>query len=304
MKVTVPSFCGLDLQRDYFSIIQYSTEEQAVTLLSIQPFSAEGGINAWKTWKNELKNSKGRLRFFSPAVICGMPSEYAVIKIITLDADEAHIAEAIEWEFGQQIIGSVDEYGFDYEEIEGAPGASTRKYLVVAYRQEQINRMAGIVRSVKLEPQIIDLDIFGLVNIFLANYTDKKPEESLLVHSESELTKLVLTRNGEFRDFHCFEHQSGSIDAAGFAMALSAEIDRFLAGAEKSDGRTGIYITGSYFQQAFSRDAFFEKVPQAELLNPFRTIKCQVKIEEQQVQEYSTQLAVAAGLALRGGESK
>jgi Tfp pilus assembly PilM family ATPase len=304
MKVNTPSFCGLDLQRDYFSIIQYSPEEQAMTLLSIQPFSAETGTNPWKTWKNELKNSKGRLRFFSPAVICGMPSECAVIKIITLDADEEHIDEAIEWEFGQQIIGSVDEYVFDYEEMEGAPDAATRKFLVVAYRQDQVNRMAGIVRSVKLAPQVIDLDIFGLVNIFSANYTDRKAKASLLIHTEYELTKLVLTRNGEFRDFHCFEHASGSIDAAGFAMVLSAEIDRFLAGAEKSDGRTGIYITGSYFQQAFSRDAFFEKVPHAELLNPFRTINCQVKIEEQQIQEYSTQLAVAAGLALRGGESK
>ena len=41
------------------------------------------------------------------------------------------------------------------------------------------------------------------------------------------------------------------------------------------------------------------KVPGAEMLDPFRKVKCQVVIDEQQLKEYSTQLAVAVGLALQ-----
>ena len=304
MKATTTNFCGLDLQKDYFSIIQYSPEEETVTDLSIIRFSADEDTDVWKTWKAELKNSRGRLRFFSPAVICSMPSEHAVVKLIPLDTDEEQVDEAIEWELGQQISGTFDEYVFDYEEIESVSLASARTFLAVAYRRELVNRMAGIIRSVKLEPQIVDLDIFGLVNVFSANYIDRKAMTSLLVHSESEVTKFVLTRNGEFRNYHCFGHNSGSVDPAGFASALSAEIDRFLAATKNAAGRPGVYITGSYYQQSFGRDAFFEKVPDAQLLNPFRNIKCQVKIDEQQFQEYSTQLAVAVGLALRGGAKK
>ena len=304
MKADTTNFCGLDLQKEYFSVIQYSTEEEAVTLLSLQPFSAGDDADVWKAWKTELKNSRGRLRFFSPAVICGMPSEHAVVKIIPLDADEEDIDGAIQWELGQQISGALDDYVFDYQEVESVLNASARTFLAVAYRRELVNRMAGMIRNVKLEPQIVDLDIFGLVNVFSANYSDRKAMTSLLVHSESEVTKFVMTRNGEFRNYHCFGHKTGSVDPAGFAATLSAEIDRFLAATENSAGRPGIYVTGSYFRQAFGREAFFEKVPGAEMLNPFRNIKCQVIIDAQQFQEYSTQLAVAVGLALRGGGKK
>jgi Tfp pilus assembly PilM family ATPase len=301
MKARMASFCGLDLQRDYFSVVQYSADEQAVTLLSIQPFSAEGGGDVWKTWKTELKNQRGRLRFFSPAVICAMPAEYAVIKLIQLDTDEQHIAETIAWELGQQMSGSLDEYVWDYQETGGAPNASTRKFLTVAYRRQFVHRMAGVVRSVKLKPQIVDLDLFGLVNVFSANYVEKKKELSLLVHSEFDMTKMVLTHNGEFRDYHSFDHKTASVDPAGFARDLSAEIDRFLAVTGNTDGRPAVYITGSYFQQAVCREAFLESMLRAEMLNPFRSIKCQVKIDEQQVGEYAPQLAIAVGLALRGG---
>jgi len=302
MKSKAVGFCGLDMQKEYFSIVQYSPEEQAITLLDIHSFSAEAGSDEWKTWKNELKNRGRRLRFFSPSIVCSMPSEYAVIKLITLDVDEPDIAGAIEWELGQHITGTLEEYVFDYEKIVSLPDDPAKKYLAVAYRRELVNRMAGMVRGVKLKPAIVDLDIFGLVNVFEFNYRDQNAAPSLLVHSESDLTKFILTRNGGFLDFHCFEHKAGSIDAAGFAEVLSAEIDRFCAARQKTNGRIGVYITGSYFKEAFSRDVFFEKVPGAELLNPFRAIKCQVKIDEQQFQEYSTQLAVAAGLALRGGQ--
>jgi Tfp pilus assembly PilM family ATPase len=303
MKSTTASVCGLDLQRDYFSIVQYSKEEGAVTLLSIvSPFTEETDGDGWKTWKNELKKNRGRLLSYSPSVACSMPSEYAVIKRIAVDADEQNIDETIRWELGQQIVGSLDEYVFDYEEIPGAPEAATRKYLVVAYRRELVNKMAGIVRGVKMDPRVVDLDIFGLMNAFEANYKDKKDRPSLLIHSELETTKFVLTQNGGFRDYHCFEHKTGAIDAAGFAVVLSAEIDRFLAGTGKVDGSIGIYVSGSYFQQSASRNAFFEKVPGAEALNPFREIKCQMAIEEERFLEYSMQLAVAVGLALRGSE--
>jgi Tfp pilus assembly PilM family ATPase len=304
MNTETTSFCGLDLQKDYFSIVQYSASERAVTLLSIQPFSNGDDIDEWKTWKNELKRSRGRLRFFSPAVVCGMPSEYAVVKLLPIDTDEQRVEETVEWELGQQIGRPLDEYAFDFQEAETGTSAAGRKILAVAYRQELVNRLTGILKGVRMRPLAVDLDILGLVNVFSANYTERTAAESLIVHTESEMTKFVLTRNGGFRNYHCFIHKSGSVDPAGFAAELSAEIGRFLAAGKAGSGRPDTYITGSYFQQEISREAFFEKVPGSELLDPFRTIKCQVKIDDNQFKKYSTQLAVAVGLALRGGEER
>jgi Tfp pilus assembly PilM family ATPase len=301
MKTDTASFCGLDLQNDYFSIIQYSTDERAVTLLWLQePFSDSGGIDQWKTWKSELKKSRGRLRFFSPTVICGMPSQYAVVKLVPVDADEQRVDETVAWELGQQTGDPLEEYSFDYQEVEAGQAAAERTVLAVAYRRELVNRMADTVRSIRMRPQIVDVDIFGLVNAFSANYRDRIADVSLLVHAEPAITKFVLTANGGFGNYHCFEHKNASVDPAGFASLLSVEIEKFLRASKGMSGRPGIYMTGSFFQQQISCDAFCEKVPGAEFLDPFRTIQCQVKVDEQQSQKYSAQLAVAVGLALRG----
>jgi Tfp pilus assembly PilM family ATPase len=303
MKTDMTSCCGLDLQKDYFSIIQYSAAERAVTLLSIKPFSDREDAHVWKAWKEELKKNRGSLRFFNPSVVCGMPSEHAVVKLVPLDADEEHTGEAVAWELGQQIDGPLDEYVFDFQEPENGQRSAQRKALAVAYRRVLVNRMADLIRNVNMHPKVIDLDIFGLVNVFSANYRERTDTVSLLVHSESEMTKLVMTRKGGFMNFHCFEHKSGSVDPAGYASLLSSEIDRFCAVTEENTSRPDIFITGSYFQQDISRDSFFEKVPSAELLDPFRAITCQVKIDEYQIPKFSTQLAVAVGLALRGAGS-
>ena len=115
------------------------------------------------------------------------------------------------------------------------------------------------------------------------------------------MTKLVLTQNGDFLDFHCFEHKDATVNTVGFASTAATEIDRFLSAAAIG-GRPGIYATGSNFQQIVNREAFFRRVQGAEILNPFRAIKCQVTIDEQQLQDYSMQLAVAVGLSWRGTE--
>ncbi|MBN2188550.1 MAG: pilus assembly protein PilM [Chitinispirillaceae bacterium] len=303
MKTGTNSYCGLDLQRGYFSIIQYSTDERAVNDLSIhQPFSDRNGADQWKMWKNELKKSRGRLRFFSPIVICGMPAQYAVVKLVPIDSDEQRVEDAVAWELGQHIGGPIEEYSFDFQEAEAGPRAEERKVLAVAYRRELVNRMADIVRGTRMRPQVVDLDIFGLVNVFSANYSERSADTSLLVHSEPDMTKLVLTRNGGFMNCHCFEHTNASVDPAGFAAMISAGIDRFLGVSEANGRRPGIYLTGSYFQESISYEAFCERMPGAEILDPFRTIKCQVQIDEQQSKKYSTQLAIAVGLALRGTE--
>jgi Tfp pilus assembly PilM family ATPase len=304
MKSHNTSICGLDFQTEYLSVVQYSPEENAVTLVSIQPFSGGADHDEWKQREHELKNIKGRLRFFSPAITCGIPAEYAIVKILMVDAGERNIGEAIRWELSQQMSGPIEEYVFDFQEIEPEEvGSVTKRFLAAAYRRELVSRVAGIMQSVKFEPRGVGLDIFGLVNIFEANYPDKTAAPCLLVHSERQVTKLVLARNGAFLDFHVFEHPTAPQDSLGFATLLADEITRFLATVDTGGGAArgaGVYASGSLYQQADVRDALFEKVRGAEMLNPFRYIKCHVAIDEQQLQQYSAQLAVAVGLALQG----
>lgn len=298
MKSNAANFCGLDLQKDKLSFVQFSTEENAVTLIALQPVSSGNSNDAWQIWLNGLSAMKGRLRYFTGDVVCGLPSEYAQIRHCLIDEEEKNWQEAVEWEIGQQILGTRDEYVIDYEQTTG--GGGTKKYLAVAYRKALVDRTVGILRKVKLTPRIIDLDIFGLINAFEVNYPEKRDDVSLLVHTEQTLTKLVLTGDGTFLDFYSFEHP----DEGTFPGVLGEKIEGFLSSLQKTgDGaKERVYLAGSYFSPEARRKPILEKIPGAEMLDPFRKVPCQVAIDEQHLREYSTKLVVAVGLALRGKE--
>lgn len=299
MKSNDNNFCGLDLQKDNLSFVQFSNEENAVTLIALQPVSAGSGDDPWQLWQNELMAMKDRLKSFSRNTICGMPSEFAQIKHCLIDDAAIDWREAVEWEMSQQIIGSRNEYVIDYELAEGG-GRGEKKYVTVAYRKELVTKTTEMLKIAKLVPRIIDLDIFGLINVFEANYPEKRADISLLVHAERSLTKMALSANGTFLDFCTFEHA----DEETFPAVLQKKIESLFSTMEKiRDGATeNVYLSGSYFSPAARREPVLEMIEGSEILDPFRKIPCQVAIEAPQLREFSPQLAVAVGLALRGKE--
>jgi Tfp pilus assembly PilM family ATPase len=300
MKSHHANFCGLDLQKDNLSIVQFSGEENAVTLIALQPVSQGPGNDAWQIWQNELSAMKGRLKSFSRDIICGIPSEYAQIKHCMIDDTEKDWREAVEWDMGQQILGPRGDYVIDYELAEAGHAAGVKKYLAVAYRKALVDQTTEMLQSVKLVPRIIDLDVFGLINVFEENYPEKRDDVSLLVHSERTLTKLVLTIDGAFLDFLSFEHS----DEETFPNVLEEKIEGFISTAKKiGDGASeSIYLSGSFFSPAARRGPILEKIAGSEILDPFKKIACQVAIDAHQLHEYSPQLSVAVGLALHGRE--
>jgi Tfp pilus assembly PilM family ATPase len=273
-----------------------------VTLVSIQPLQHEHSGDQWKKWEGELKRAKNRLKFFNGPVTFSLPSDYATIKLCEIDADERALDETIQWEFSQQILGPLDEYQFDYQAVPGQTSTGTKKVLVAAYRKDLVARTNSMIRKARLSPRIGDLDIFGLINVFEVNYPDRIESPCLLVHAEPQSTRFVLTQNGGFLDFHCFEYAINFGDPTVPAVSLAAEVELFLAESEKTYGTLGVYAAGSFFQQEETRRTFLGKLPGAEMLNPFRKIKCQVAVEEKQLEEFAAQLAVAVGLALRGSD--
>jgi Tfp pilus assembly PilM family ATPase len=302
MRSSINSSCGLDLQKEYLSVVLYFAEQRAVSPIILKQLSppATTDTEVWNLWETELKNIKGQLKHYASSVMCSIPADFAVIKLCSLDADEIDPREVLEWELSQQIIGSVDDYMFDFEETSAGTAADIKRYLVAAYRKDYVDRLTGMIKKIKLEPRVVDLDIFGLVNTFEANYPEKTDVPVLLIHCENRMIKLVISRGGSFLDYHCLEHTAPFLDPEQYSTALSAEIDRFRQmsphGAEGRD----IYLTGSFLKSAENRSTVMQAIKNAEILNPFKEIKCQLEgIDENQLLEHSTQLAVATGLSLR-----
>jgi Tfp pilus assembly PilM family ATPase len=301
MKNSSKTISGLDIQREYVSVAQYSHDENAVLLVAIQPVSIIAGGDLGEQIFDDLKELRGKFKFTSPEIVCSIPSEYAVIKNLQVDNEDQNPKDSLEWELSQQVIGSIDEYVFDFQKTEIRTGTQ-KSFLAVAYRKDIVHSISSTIKKIRLNPIVVDLDIFALINVFEANYPEKQKLPTVIIHSENDKTKLILTLNGDFIDYECFEHETGSLDPSTFTEKNRSELDKLLSlnYSVLENNPVSIYFTGSLYAQQQFCDAIVEKLGNGELLDPFRKIGCRVGIDEEQLKTYKSQLAVAVGLAYRG----
>ncbi|MFW6244284.1 MAG: type IV pilus biogenesis protein PilM, partial [Fibrobacterota bacterium] len=298
---------GLDIQKNYISIAQYAPLDSAVLQVAIQPLSVdEFEGNFWDTVAEELKNMKKIFRFGTPDVVCSLISEQAVIKTFQVESDEADQQEVLNWELEHHLAGSANEYAYDFQEIASGLQEVNRRYLAAAVRQEAVAKLRKTIRSVKLNPLVIDLDLFALVNVFEANYSERLSETAVLVHAEDTCTRLVLTNNGSFIDYAVFDYSADEQNEQLFCEQLRQESDRLVSVNSDflTEGQVATFFAGSLFADQQFSPSVLNSIARSELLNPFRKISCTIGVDDEQLKTYSSQLAVAVGLALRGDEAE
>ena len=302
MKSSHKVFSGLDIQKEYLTIAQYAPDEHSVMLVAIQPISNPSETSSLESASEELRTLKSKFKFANTNVNCSIPGEYAIVKKAPVDHGENDITGALKWELEQQIIGEVDEYIFDFDKF-GTGTDGLEEYLVVAYRRDKINELATLLKRNKLSLSIVDLDVFAMINVYEANYDDYLQQPVLLVHAENEKAKLILTHQGKYIDFECFDYDYGP-DPQAFAGRLKDEAQRLCLLSAFPNGAVGvpIFSAGTLFTQEDFGPSVASYVGEVSLLDPFRKISCRVGVDNVQLSTYLPQLSVAVGLALRGNE--
>jgi len=295
------SIAGLAFSSDAVSVAQYIPAEREVANIGIQPVD-EHAADLWESAAPGLKQLVSATKLAGGNVVCSLPGEHAIIRTLCLDNDEPDVAEALEWEFCQHVIGSRDEFVFDFEKLAAVPTAGVEQYLVVGYRTETVERAARILRLSKLNPIIVDLDIFALINVYEANYADLAAAPAICVLADEAVSKCVLTAGGTFVDMEIVNHGAASQNAGTWAAAVENGIAKLLACSASAPRRDAlpVLLSGDLFSQPDFAGEATKAVKNAEILYPFRTIKCGAGMSDQDLRKYSPQLAVAVGLALRG----
>ncbi len=303
MPGRLQSVCGLDIRKDCICLAQYAPEAQAVTRIGIQSLEEEP-VDWWKSLASELKSLSGEVSLAGENVVCSLPAEWAMVKNISVDRDENNIDETIRWEMEQQILGSMEEYALDYQKMKERYDSPFDHYLVVAYRKDSVRRLAEVVRSSKMNPIVVDLDIFGLINLFEQNYHEQVTAPSVVVYGENDQTTLVLTRDAEFLDYEVVREtfDSGSPERClgavnkGVQALSTAHQDVF------QNGGPSFYLAGTNFSFPEVSDYVVQNRTNTDVLYPFKNISFQVgNVEETDLKRYAPRLAVAVGLAVRGG---
>ncbi len=293
---------GLDIQSDYLTIAQYAEDENAVVLVAIQPINCDEGVSALEAAAKELDILIKRFKFTNACINCSLPGDYAIVKKVPVDPEEKSVHRALSWELGQHIVGSLDEYVFDYESC-GKSADGIDEYLIVAYRKGEVDNLTGFLKRRKLTPGVVDIDLFSLINVFEANYPDYREQPALILHAETEKAKMVITHHGKYIDHQCFDYTS-RIDPNTFAGLLNRERIRLCSFATLSKQVTSIpiFACGGLFVRKEFLETSAVAAGNVEVLNPFRKIKCRVSMDNERLSTYIARLPLAVGLSLRGDQ--
>jgi Tfp pilus assembly PilM family ATPase len=290
--------CGIEIKKESICLAQYSPHDNTVVNASIivKPLDdADPSDDEWSVLRTKCKKMIANIQCGGQSAAVSLPSEHAVVKLVSLDRDETDVSGAVGWDLSQHIIGTIDEYVYDYEACDAGDPAAAR-YLVAAYRSSQVQKVSALLRSCKLRPLVVDLDMFALIDVFEANYKELAAQPAVIVSGGEETSKVVLTRNGAFVDFEAFEHRNRQMSPADYVQAVQNAVGSFPA-----DNREGapFFLSGALFAQPQFSEQVIGLLGAASILNPFKAIGSKVEIPEADLARCIPYLGVSVGLALR-----
>jgi Tfp pilus assembly PilM family ATPase len=297
------SITGMAVTADAICLARLITEDRQIANISIQPVEERTG-NIWESAEAGLKQLVGAIKLRNENVVCSLPGEHAIIRKFIVDNDEPDLKETLEWEFSRHIIGQSDEFSVDFEEIPSAAGNTHRQFLMAGYRIEAIESLRNLTKSGKLNPVIFDLDVFAIINAYEANYRDTSLNPAVCIIADYAVSKLVLTIDGRFIDMEIVNSPKDAHNPDSYYMQIEQGISQLLASNPGICVRdsVAVMLSGPLFSMSEFAENIKKSVKNAEILYPFRTVKCGAGMAEEQLRKYSPHLAVAVGLALRGGE--
>ncbi|MGD9201703.1 MAG: pilus assembly protein PilM [Chitinispirillia bacterium] len=300
MAVRHNTLSGLELNKTSLCYTRCIPEDRLIANICIQPLHT-GERNYWEAVSAGFSEFIKEMNIPGENIVVSLGGEFAIIKKIKIDFDETEVNEAIEWELSQHIIGSIEEYVYDYQFVNNDPSGDFKNFLVAGYREKIVDRVGKLLKSQRLNPIVIDIDIFALINVFEINYSDRKDIPSVIIFSELTSSKIILTMNGFFVDLEIFDHTDEMMNPDVFIEKLNDTMNLLFSYNQEFTNNESVnkYLSGSFFSQIDFTNRIIDKIPNTEVLFPFRNVSCSAGMDDEKLREFSPQLAVSVGLTLR-----
>ncbi|MCO5142657.1 MAG: pilus assembly protein PilM [Oligoflexia bacterium] len=248
------------------------------------------------------------------------------------------IEDQVYWEAEQYIPFDMKDISLDYEVVQEDMGDGKMDILLVAAKKDFIDKRTSTIKECGLVPEVLEVDVLGLANIFWENY-DMAPESAVvLVDIGASLTKInivssettIFTRDvavggknltQEIQNRLGVSFQEAEvlkIDACstgqipeeilplvtGISENISLEIRRsldFYATSAVQLPITAVFLCGGASRIPGLASVLTEMLGlPIEYLNPFLKVACSGKqFSEEFLSAISSSAAVPVGLALR-----
>ena len=301
MKPIDNGFLAIEIGMNSIRLLQYNSSENSIDSVGINPIDPKDAQNM-QAMEDEIVNLINGSEAKSRNVITCVNGQNMICKRFFVDADEKDFNGFLKWEMEQQLLCSIDQFIIEFQEISGSTAKGMREFLAVAYRREYVDRIARMMYRIKLNPILVDVDIFALQNVFEANYPEAVDKVNLLVFLDGIRMYVVLCKDRMILDYEVLlkSPKEQNINVSDW---IAKEIQNFLS---LSADHNILPLNGIWVGGEISKDSEIIQALKTgnmgvavDVLNPFIKIKIREDLS-MQMKNITPLCSIVAGLVLRG----
>ncbi|MDI6784366.1 MAG: type IV pilus assembly protein PilM [bacterium] len=195
---------ALDIGSNLVKAIQIKSAKQGWTLENIGFAEVPATVSQAKgdaaatglgsVIRTAIMNSGSRVK----DVVTSISGEAVIVRYISFpEMSDTELANAIRWQIEEHIPYRLDDINLDYHKLGVSQKEGTKKIdvLLVAARKDLVNERINLLKSIGLNPAVVDVDAFAVFNAFEANYEFKPDEVVALVNIGAQSTNIIICQN-------------------------------------------------------------------------------------------------------------
>ena len=180
----------LKKKKDLWSLERYATS-------ALPPLSTENHdiINTVAV-SRAIQDAVKKAGIGSKEVCSAVVGSGLIIKTLTIVVtDMKELQDQVFWEAEQYIPYDISEVVIDYQIINKTKDNQV-EVILIAVKRDFLEQYMGVIQEAKLQPKIMDAEVFALQNTYESNYQTNKTEAMLLADVGAASTKIVICSGG------------------------------------------------------------------------------------------------------------
>ncbi len=196
---------GLDIGSSTIKVTELRESKKGYQLanfgmVSIPPEAiVDGAIMNTSAVEDAIVSLLGERKIKTKDVVASVSGQSVMIRKITMPAmTEEQLEEQIQWEAAQYIPFEIADVNLDFQILNPGDEEGNMEVLLVAAKKEVINDYVTVLRDAGLNPVVIDVDAFALLNMYEMNYPIMENEVVALVNIGASLINIVVLQGGRY----------------------------------------------------------------------------------------------------------
>jgi type IV pilus assembly protein PilM len=195
---------GIDIGSDSVKIVELKPKKKGFIVKNISEVKVtpdvivEGSIIDYAEVADAVNEALGKCKYSSKKVATALKGNSVIAKKVSVpitDLDE--LRETFLWEAEQYIQMDIEDVSVDYEVIDIDEEAGKTDVILAVARKDLVVDYLSVLKTAKLIPMMIDLEVFALMNAFEANY-EADSALTVLVNVGHTATHVAFLKDGEY----------------------------------------------------------------------------------------------------------